>query len=323
MRASRLVATLLLLQTRGRMTAEALAAELEVSVRTVYRDVEALGAAGVPVYGSPGKDGGYALVDGYRTRLTGLAAPEAESLFLLGVPAAAAGLGYGEALAAAQLKLLASLPAGQRAHAERIAERFHLDAPPWYHDGDSPDLLGDIAAAVWDRRRVTIGYERWARPRRVTVTLNPLGLVLKAGQWYLVGRADDEVRIYRISRISRVTVLDETFDPPANFDLAAFWRDHLADFEARRYSGMATLRMSPRVFDELPHLLEPTLARAAAASAQPPDADGWIQVEIPMESVPYTSGLILQLGAEVEALAPPGLRARIRADVNQLALRYA
>ena len=252
MRSSRLVATLLLLQTRVRMTAEALAAELEVSVRTVYRDIEALGAAGVPVYGSAGKDGGFQLVDGYRTQLTGLAAPEAESLFLMGVPAAAAGLGFREALSAAQLKLLASLPSGQRAKAQRMADRFYLDAPPWYHDDDQPDCLAAIAAAVWAQHRITIDYQRWAAPRHVRVTVEPLGLVLKAGQWYLVARSSGEVRTYRIARVSNLTALDDTFEPPADFDLRAFWHDHLAAFDARRYSGVASLRMSPDVFDTLP-----------------------------------------------------------------------
>jgi predicted DNA-binding transcriptional regulator YafY len=132
-RASRLVAILLLLQTRERMTAQELATRLEVSERTIYRDVQSLSAAGIPVYGEAGHEGGYRLVDGYRTRLTGLTAAEAESLFLTGLPTAAADLGFGEAMADAQLKLLAALPTGLREHADRLRERFHLDAPSWYH----------------------------------------------------------------------------------------------------------------------------------------------------------------------------------------------
>ena len=193
-RASRLVSLLLLLQTRGRMTARELADALEVSVRTVYRDVEALGAAGVPVYGEAGHDGGYRLLDGYRTRLTGLTAAEAESLFLAGMPSVAADLGLGAAVSAAQLKLMAALPVESRAHAARISECFHLDAPPWYGDTDRTDRLDAVADAVWTRRRVRIRYLRWAEPHEIDRTVDPYGLVLKAGHWYLVAGHEDGVR---------------------------------------------------------------------------------------------------------------------------------
>src|SRR4051794_1791176 len=173
MRAGRLVSLLLLLQTRGRMTAQALADELEVSVRTVYRDVESLAAAGVPIYADRGPDGGYRLLDGYRTRLTGLTSDEAESLFLAGMPGPAAELGLGGALAAARLKLTAALPPELRDRASKVSRRFYLDAPGWFRDAEQTPFLAEIAAAVWRERRIAVRYRRWDRDE-VDRELNPL-----------------------------------------------------------------------------------------------------------------------------------------------------
>ncbi|MEQ7126780.1 WYL domain-containing protein [Actinopolymorpha sp. B11F2] len=190
MRASRLLSVLLLLQGRGRMTARELANELDVSVRTVYRDVESLSAAGVPVYADRGPAGGYQLLDGYRTRLTGLTGDEAESLFVAGIPEpAAAELGLGSVLAAAQLKIMAALPPELRTRAGRIRERVHLDAPGWFHEVERPRHLTGVADAVWNQRVIEIRYVRAGSARReVSRTLEPHGLVLKTGVWYLAAR---------------------------------------------------------------------------------------------------------------------------------------
>src|SRR5215470_2164491 len=179
MRASRLLSLLILLQMRGRMSAEALAAEFEVSVRTIYRDMDQLSAAGVPVYAERGRNGGFALLDGYRTRLTGFTPAEAEALLLAGVGPAAADLGIGAEAAAAQLKLLASLPPDSGASAQRVASRFHLDPINWYSRAESIDILPALASAVWTEKRVRIRYESWTD--LVTREVDPLGLVLKAG----------------------------------------------------------------------------------------------------------------------------------------------
>ncbi|OXM65357.1 helix-turn-helix transcriptional regulator [Amycolatopsis vastitatis] len=320
MRATRLVSLLLLLQTRDRMTARELADALEVSVRTIYRDVDSLGAAGVPVYGEPGHDGGYRLLDGYRTRLTGLTADEAEALFLTGLPAAAAQLGLTAATTAAQLKLMAALPAELRDRAGRAAGRFHVDLPSWYLRAERPPHLAPIADATRDRHALRIRYLRWAEPHEISRTVQPHGLVLKAGNWYLVARGGEQFRTYRISRILDVDVLPERFERAEGFDLASHWENYLDHFDRRRHRDTAVLRLSRRGLERLPELLEPALAADAALPDDPvvarktrtgPDAAGWTELEIPIESVEAAVPGLLKFGADVEVVAPEALRAEV------------
>jgi predicted DNA-binding transcriptional regulator YafY len=322
MRASRLVSILLLLQTRGRLTAQQLADALEVSVRTVYRDVESLGAAGVPVYGEPGHDGGYQLVDGYRTQLTGLTEGEAESLFLTGLPAAAADLGLGAAVTAAQLKLMAALPAELRDRAGRVAERFHLDAPSWYRESDATPHLATVAAAVWQQRGLRMRYLRWAQPREVAREVAPHGLVLKAGRWYLVARHDEQLRTYRVSRLLDAELLDEPFERLPGFVLAEYWGGYLARFDERRHRADAVLRVSAGCFEQLDQLLEPAMVAAARRTAGEPGADGWRQVTVPVESAEQAVPELLRLGPDAEVVAPAELRDRMVGALDAMAARY-
>ena len=321
MRASRLVSILLLLQARGRLTAHQLAEALEVSVRTVYRDMESLSAAGVPVFGEAGHDGGYELVDGYRTRLTGLTAGEAESLFLTGLPGAADDLGLGSAATAAQLKLMAALPEDFRDRAARIAGRFHLDAPSWYLDADLTPHLTAVAEAVWNQLSVRLRYLRWAEPHEVRRTVEPYGLVLKAGRWYLVACAGGEYRTFRVSRIVDL-VLDDPFVRDEAFDLAAHWRAYQRDFDRRRLRGRAELLLGPRTFALLPYLLEHAAAEAARESVTGPDRDGRLRVTIPIESVEHAVPELLRLGADAEVVGPPELRARLVETLTAMRAAY-
>src|SRR5436305_6441757 len=219
MRASRLLSILMLLQARGRISAPALAAELEVSLRTIYRDIDELSASGVPVYAERGRDGGFQLLDGWRTRLTGLTALEAQALFLAGLPGPAAELGLAEVMEAAQRKLLAALPAGWQGDASRIGTRFHLDPVGWFRATAAVDHLPAIADAVWNERRLRIRYESWNGI--VEREIAPLGLVLKSGIWYLAAAIGDDKRTYRLSNIRTLAVLDQRFVRPPDFDLAA------------------------------------------------------------------------------------------------------
>jgi predicted DNA-binding transcriptional regulator YafY len=320
MRASRLLSILLLLQTRGRMTAQQLAAELEVSVRTVYRDVDALGAAGVPIYGDRGPAGGYQLLDGYRTRLTGLTGEEAGTLFLAGIPGPAAELGLGEVLAAAQLKLLAALPPELRARAGRIRERFHFDAPGWFRDAERPRYLEAVADAVWNQRSLRVRYRRWGG--EVWRTLEPLGVVLKGGAWYLVAAVDGEARTYRVSRLLDLAVLETRFGRPDGFDLAEYWAIWSRGFAERVYREEAVVRLSPRGVEVLPLVYDETTARAAIARAEPPDPDGWVRIPLPIIGIRPAHSDLLRLGADAEVLAPTELRGLMAKTAEALAATY-
>ncbi|WP_326753437.1 WYL domain-containing protein [Streptomyces hirsutus] len=322
-RADRLLSLLLLLQNRGLMTAPELAAELEVSVRTVYRDIEALGASGVPVRAERGPEGGYRLMEGYRTRLTGLTDAEAGSLFLAGLPGPARDLGLGAVLASAQLKVEAALPGELADQARRVRERFHLDAPAWFRDADPVPHLERISGAVWERRVLRTRYRRWRG--EVHREVCPLGLVLKGGIWYLVALAENPENIVRTYRVSRFQAVEETgdlFTRPAGFALAAYWAESSRRMEAALRQGTARLRLSPRGQKLLPMQFGAAGVRALRG-AGPPDGEGWVEVELSVESEAVATGDLLRLGTEAEVLGPPGLRQAVAGAVAVLAERYA
>ena len=319
MRASRLVSLLLLLQSRGGQTAAELAEELEVSVRTIHRDVDALSASGVPIYADRGPHGGIRLVDGYRTRLTGMTADEAEALFLSGLPGPAAELGLGTVVAAARLKVLASLPVELRARASRLVERFHLDAAAWYHADEPVPFLGPLSEAVWESQRVQIAYNRG--DKTVDRILEPLGLVLKAGVWYLVAGADGQPRTYRVSRVTAVTALDERFERPGSFDLATFWTDSSSAYERDTPRIEISLRIAPnrlpRLHDVIGDRPFDTLERL-----DEPDPDGWLRVKVTLDWPNEVVSQILAVGPECELLAPVDIRERVAAQARRVAAHY-
>jgi predicted DNA-binding transcriptional regulator YafY len=320
MRASRLVQLLLLLQARGRLTAASLASELEVSERTIHRDVEALSAAGVPIYAERGPHGGIQLVDGYRTRLTGLTGDEAEALFLSGLPGPAAELGLGTVVAAARLKVLAALPTELRARASRLVERFHLDAAGWFHASESVPHLGVLADAVWEARRVTVGYRRAGG--EVDRILDPLGLVLKAGVWYLVAASDGQVRTYRISRFSRVSPTDRTFERPSDFDLASHWRESIEAYEASTPRIEITVRVDPRAIGILADLVGERSVRDAERIGDD-GPDGWRQLRLTVDWPEEVPARLVALGDRVEVVAPAEIRDRVRTTAERVLSRYA
>ncbi len=325
MRASRLVNLLLILQTRGGLTASELGAELEVSVRTVYRDVEALAEAGVPIYAERGPRGGVRLVDGYRTRLTGLTPDEAEALFLSGLPGPAAELGLGTVVAAARLKVLAALPPELRARATRINERFHLDAPGWFQRGDDIPHLSALAQAVWEARTVEARYRRADEDTEVERRLEPLGLVLKGGIWYLVARSGGQERTYRVSRFGSVRVGDERFERPAGFDLGAYWSASIAAFEREQTGVDLLLRVAAAdvasvaevVGPERVDVLEPP-TRATVPGAT--GGSALLRVRFTWEDDALWA--VLRLGPRVEIAGPDALRERLVRMARALVERH-
>lgn len=312
----------LLLQARPGMTAAGLAAELEVSERTVTRDAQALSEAGVPVYAERGRAGGYRLAGGYRTGLTGLARDEAEALFLSGLPSALREMGLADAASAARLKVSAALTPALRDAPAGAGRRFHLDAPAWYQEPVAPELLPAVAEAVWRDRLLLARYRRAGRETGAERELAPYGLVLKAGVWYLCARAGDDFRVYRIDRFTAATVSDTPFVQDEGFDLPSFWAERSAEFARSLLRARVTVRLSETGVRLLPHAVDRAAAREALEAAGPPGTDGWVTVTLPVESLDVARGQLMGLGPELEVLEPAALRAGIAAAAARLHALY-
>lgn len=302
------------------MTATELARALEVSERTVGRDVLALSEAGVPVYAERGRAGGYRLVDGYRTRLTGLARAEAEALFLSGVPAALRAMGLHDAGSSARLKVSAALLPELRDAPRSAAQRFHLDAPGWWQEPETPRLLPALAAAVWGDRRLRARYLRGAQ--EVERELDPYGLVLKAGVWYAVARCGADVRVYRVDRFTAAEPTEDRFVRDPEFDLPAFWEARAAEFARSVLRDEVVVRLTPEGARRLPYVTDRTAAREALAAAGPPDATRRVTVTLPVEGQDVAYEQLLSLGPDAEVLGPETLRERLTDAVRAMAAVY-
>lgn len=320
MRADRLLSMLMLLQVRGRMTAAELARELEVSIRTVYRDVEALGVAGVPVYTESGPGGGCALVDGYRTVLTGLTADEVRALFTLSIPAPLAQLGLADELKSALLKLTAALPAAQRRDEDHARNRVHVDAVGWSAGGEATPHLRTLYRTIWGEHRLHLTYRTFLG-FEVAQTVEPLGLVAKAGIWYLVYTYGGRLRTRRVSDIQDARLADEGFIRPPEFDLVAFWQAECAAREANRLPFLATVRLAPALIPHLPRYFGER-AGDILAQAEPADTEGWTVTTLPFESFEAARERILGLGGAAEVLAPGSLRRGVADFAAQTVSRY-
>lgn len=318
MRADRLLSLLLLLQVHRRMTAHQLAERLEVSERTIHRDMEALAVAGVPVYAERGPHGGWILPDDFRTKLPGLTEEEIRALFLSRPAHLLSDLGLIGASDAGFIKLLAALPAGHRLDAEYARERIHVDGSSWHGASEPVPFLPLLQESVWEERRITLTYER-SDHTVVERLVDPLGLVAKRSTWYLVGAVEGDVRIFRVSRVRSVTVLDGRFVRPANFDLATYWETSSAAFLANLPRYPVTVRVAPHA-----------LARArdggwlvTVEREGAPDAAGWVELDLCFDVMDEACRFVLGFGAAMEVLEPAELRQVMRESAQELVELYA
>ena len=312
MRADRLLSILLLLQVHRRLTARELARRLEVSERTIHRDMVALGTAGVPVYAERGSGGGWSLIESYRTNLTGLNDTEIQALFLTRPPRILADLGLDRAAEAALIKLLAALPSVSRSGAEEVRQRILVETAGWRQSDEATPCLRAVQEAVWQDRRLRFTYARAETP--VEREVDPLGLVAKGSAWYLVAAVYGEPRTYRISRMLSAAVLDEPARRPPEFDLSAYWEQSSRQFQANLPRYAFSIRIAPEAHE---HLGEPGV-HLRVLREEPPGADGWATLELEVEMEREAAALALAFGGQLDVLAPESLRdlvARLAAEV--------
>jgi predicted DNA-binding transcriptional regulator YafY len=322
MRADRLISIMLLLQSRGRMTAAELARELEVSERTIYRDVEALSASGVPLYAEHGPGGGLDLLDSYRTDLTGLNGEELRALFMLiSTPGPLDRLGISRDLRSALRKLTADLPGDQRINEEKVQQRFYLDWSWWNHALEPAPYLPVLQQAVWDNTSLRLRYQGYLN-LPVTVEVEPYGLVAKAGMWYLVAMVSAVPRVYHVSWLIDVVLLDGQFERRADFHLADFWQGWCQEYEEHQRSYPVLLRLSSGLLKLLP-LYFGRRVHALIKDAGAPDAAGWVTLTLAFESLEVARERILSLGGAAEVLEPEALRMSVIDYAAQISSVYA
>lgn len=307
MRADRLLSILLLLQVHRRQTARELARRLEVSERTIHRDMDALSAAGFPVFAERGTGGGWMLVEGYKTNLTGLNKDEIQALFLTKPLRLLADLGLDKASDAAMLKLSAALPSAHRDNAEHARQRIHIDISGWHRSKEVARLLPVLQQAVWQERKLRFSYERGGGCEAVERLANPLGLVAKGSVWYLVAVVDGDVRSYRVSRVVSAELTGEPCVRPRGFDLAEYWEQSTVSFKTNLPRYQAIVRAHPDVFPRMNFAGR----FARIEQAYPPDSDGWIKVAMRFDVEEMAIEYALSFGAKMEVVEPASLREKV------------
>jgi predicted DNA-binding transcriptional regulator YafY len=325
MRADRLLSILMILQNRGKVTAQELAVELEVSERTVYRDVIALSTSGVPIYTERGPGGGITLVEEYRSDLTGLTKDEVRALFMLSIPPALSELGLDQELKAAMLKLSASLPSTLRGDQQGVRQRIYIDPTPWKEQQPqtvAPYLL-ILQRAVWESCVLELRHKSWMRPdlEPSQTRILPYGLVAKAGNWYLIGRREDHVAVLRIDQIVAMQEVEQTFERPQDFDLVRFWQSHCRDEQGNRPVFPVIARIDADLLPSLSWFLGDNFQIQMAGEV--PDSMGRINIEIQFEYHEQARDRLLRLGGAIQVLEPIALRYSIKDYAEQILAVYS
>ncbi len=319
MRADRLLSVLLLLQVHRRLTARELAKRLEVSERTIHRDMEALSTAGFPVFAERGSGGGWMLVEGYKTNLTGLNKDEIQALFLTKPLRLLADLGLDKASDAAMIKLSAALPSAYRDNAEHARQRIHIDITGWNRSDEAARLLPVLQQAVWQERKLRFTYERSFGCDPVERLADPLGLVAKGSVWYLVAVVEGDIRSYRVSRVVSAELTGEPCVRPKGFDLAEYWEQSTVSFKAQLPRYQATVRAHPDVFPRMSFAGR----FARIEHADPPDSDGWIRVAMRFDVEEMACEYALSFGSKMEVLEPVTLREKVIDAAKSVIAFYA
>jgi predicted DNA-binding transcriptional regulator YafY len=313
MRADRLLTIVLLLQAHHQLSSRDLASRLEVSERTIHRDMEALSGAGIPIVALRGSHGGWSLLGEYRTNLTGLNQAEIETLFVAQPSKLFADLKLEKAAEGALLKLLAALPTTFQRAAQRMRNRIYVDVGGWVRQEEAVPLLPVLQEAIWLERKLNFTYERGPECESVDRVVDPLGLVAKGSAWYLVAGVGDGVRSYRISRIKRADVMNEPAAIPADFDLAAYWKSSSAAFKSSLPNYTAIFRVAPEVVP----FLRFAGRFARVSDTYETESDGWIRISIGFDVEEMACQFALSFGSKLEVLEPETLRARVIQAANE------
>ncbi len=312
MRADRLVSLILLLQTRGKQTAQMLSDELGVSRRTILRDVESLSLAGVPIYSDGGHGGGIALDEQYRTTLTGLNAPEVQTLFVTNTAVVLQDVGLGESAERLALKLLAGLPTVHHSTVAHIRQRLLIDPTWWWNEPQAPTFWEELQRAVYEDKLLATTYEHY-NGELVERILEPYSLVNKSGTWYLVAQREGELRTYRVARFHKVKLVDQPFVRRLDFDLPTYWQDHLQEF-IETFSGYeCTLSVHPERVPFVTFLMPGRWEQLGVANSEK-----WVTLRLRMDSPLMAKMLVFGLGVFGEVLDPPDLAKSVLADAHQL-----
>jgi predicted DNA-binding transcriptional regulator YafY len=306
MRADRLLSILLLLQMQQRITARELSKRLEVSERTIHRDMEALSTAGIPVTAERGINGGWSLLEAYRTNLTGLNEAEIHALFLTQPNRLLTDLGLHKAADAAIIKLLAALPSISRRDAEYVHQRIYIDPASWHPTEENISSLATLQKAVLQERKLLFTYQRDGNST-FERQVDPLGLVAKGSTWYLIAAIEGEIRSYRVSRIQTARVLDEPCLRPHDFDLADYWAQSSTRFVANLPRYRVTVRIAPELLEHIYHAGR----YAKIESTDPPDVNGWLLLRLQFEMEESACGYLLSFGPRVDIIEPVELRDKV------------